>query len=253
MIKRSIRIIILAIVSVGLFSAIQDTNTNESVAKTYVQKLFRTWSWQKFWEGGYHGWRYSPGTNATLSLFWNRSALGFCSSELRYCAAYELSAGNLGQVLAVQRLGASGTLQERMQDFISTHKPNSTNWDQSGLTTSEITVELPELDLSKYWAAQRSPADLGDVVAMLKALHANGGRAGKREEFTLPIYDARDPELFVLVRAEGGDEAVLFFVHDRTGNEWRLGGHFDADEGREKLARYSTLIRRNRLTSFSVD
>jgi hypothetical protein len=90
---------------------------------------------------------------------------------------------------------------------------------------------------------------------MLREMNSNArakGGGSTPREFTIPFYDPADPALHVFVRSAGKDEGVVYLVHDRQTYAWRLGGHFDESEGREKMLFLKDLILRSRMATIEA-
>lgn len=107
--------------------------------------------------------------------------------------------------------------------------------------------KLPSLGLPKPIQDKITPDNLPAFERWLQGrLHP---RAGSKSEYVIPYYAPKDPMVYLLIRVNGITESVIFVVASPSGEEWRIGGHFDPKESPAEVRRLEPLILSAKMTS----
>jgi len=250
-----------------------------------VDALIERWTWESYWEGRTSGFQYTPQARATMGVFWNSDVVGMCSQDFGSCTAYERLGIGLGQWTGAADRALGANLHESTEIFLRRlSKPriisqrqgvgfrrrsdNAGRFERDGTVVSvptppgELVIQrnpsgfhscvlsnqqFPSLGLPKAIRDKIAPDNLPALERWLRGrLHP---QTGSKSEYVIPYYAPKDPMIYLLIRVNGVTESVIFVVASPSGEEWRIGGHFDPRESPTEVRRLEPLILSATMTS----
>jgi hypothetical protein len=258
-------------------------------AASHLSQIRERWQWEIFWEAGIKGRSDVAGKRIHTELFWNRDEVGFCSLDLGSCAKYAILGEMLGQMTAstetdgqrdlggateaflngpvlppvITRAPPVGTANDRTgpavfrngKQSISLPGPSGRMEDQA-VSFHACTTEVapPSQEPPESIKRRIRPGDLAQVRSLLTHIGQNIP-AGKRAstEFLVPFYAETDPMIYVLVRAKGSSDSIIFLVRDGQNHLWKVGGHFEEPMGRFQLDKLAPKIRSSQMVAVRAD